>query len=426
MDDLDRLILETYLKIVPTLTPDQLRARLARRNTGALSRPPRAWCLAIRASDRRINNDTAIITPYQAIRSRTQPHPHDVCIDAKLIRHLCQPVELVPYTTWIDLAKSLGIHPESLRHGVRSGHFRTHHCKGLDGKRGKPVPVILNFETLDPTAGRLRQPTDPLWGSVWRYAATRVPETFEQTVHRRPTFAAYNGSPRFRGYRWLCPKCERLVRILYYPLPPYNIPRYLQQDPAQLLSVSDSSFILHPSAFPSNLSSFACHSCHHIRFFTRTTRDSWGHFITHVTAGLLFGHEIPKPKDFNAPTHRKRKYRPTLNRPPSQRRQQVLDHLLQGHPYDQIARQLNVGYGTVHAHVKHLYKQHDVHSREQLAQKLNHPLPPPPPSPKRAAVERLLAVGQTYKQIAQALNMTYDAVHHHVNNIHKRINTDLT
>jgi DNA-binding CsgD family transcriptional regulator len=383
MDDLDRLILETYLKLLPTLSESDLRARLERRKTAGLSRPPRAWCLAIRASDTRINNDTAVIIPYQAIRFRTQPYQHEVLINAQLDRHLCQPVELVPNTSWINLAKSLGVHPESLRHSVRTGYFRTHHYKGLGGKHGKPVPVILNYETLDPTAGRLRQPSDPLWGNVWRYAAANFPKSFEQSIHRRPAFVAYRGSPRFRGYRWLCPKCERLVRIIYYPLPPYNIPRYLKHDPAQALS--DSSFSLHPSAFSSE---FACHFCHRISFFTRLNRDSWNQFISHVTAGLLYGREVPKPKDFTLPTDRKRKYRPCLNRPPSPRRQQVLTLLLQGHSYDQIAKALNVGYATVHEHVKTIYKQNNVHARKELLQKLQPHSIDHPQRPHRAYGER--------------------------------------
>jgi DNA-binding NarL/FixJ family response regulator len=148
-------------------------------------------------------------------------------------------------------------------------------------------------------------------------------------------------------------------------------------------------------------------------------RDSWNQFISHVTAGLLYGRDIPKPKDFHAPDQRKRPHRPTLNRPPSQRRQQVLDLLLQGHAYDEIAKTLNIGYATVHGHVKHLYKQYDVHSREQLAKKQNHPLPPPRASTKRAAVERLLDAGLSYQQIADSLNTTYHAVHHHVTNIRR-------
>ena len=55
MDDLDRQIIDTYCKLLPTLSPDELKSRLARRNTGILKNPPRPWCFAIRASDRRIS-----------------------------------------------------------------------------------------------------------------------------------------------------------------------------------------------------------------------------------------------------------------------------------------------------------------------------------------------------------------------------------
>src|SRR5260221_9110611 len=85
VDDLDRTILETYLKILPTLSETDLHARLARRKTAVLNRPPRPWCLAVRASATRINNDTAIIIPYPAIRFPTQPPPHQLVLDPRLI-----------------------------------------------------------------------------------------------------------------------------------------------------------------------------------------------------------------------------------------------------------------------------------------------------------------------------------------------------
>lgn len=407
MDDLDRVILETYLKLAPQLekNPGELRARLARRQTGALNRPPRPWCLAMRASDTRINNDSAIIVPYQAVHSRTQPRPHQVIVNAQLVRHLCTEVELLPNTDWSKCAKRLGTHPESLRHGMRSGRFRLHYYKLLGGKRGKPVPVFLNYEMLDPTSGRNRLPTDPLWGSVWRYAAANFPESFEQTIDRRPAWVAYRGSPRFRGYRWLCPKCERFTRMLYYPLPPYNIPRYLDHDPSR--SLSDSVACLKPS---SSTSEFACHLCHRIRFFSRMNHDSWNQFITHVTGGLLYGHEVPRPAEFNGADQRKRKYRPSLNRPPSKRREQVLELLMQGHPSREIAEQLRIGPTTVNGYIAVLYKQNNVHSREELAKKLSHALPAPAPSAKLQEIERLLEVGQTDKQIARLLKLTVNAV----------------
>src|SRR5205823_3327391 len=107
MDDLDHLILESYQRILPSLSPNQLRSRLARRKLSAFSRPPRAWCLAIRASDTRINSDTAIISPYRALYPKNQPYPHDVTIDHKLLEHLCQPFELLPGMDWTNVAKGI-------------------------------------------------------------------------------------------------------------------------------------------------------------------------------------------------------------------------------------------------------------------------------------------------------------------------------
>jgi len=255
---------------------------------------------------------------------------------------------------------------------MKSGRFRLHYYKGLGGKRGKPVPVFLNYETLDPSSGRLRQPTDPLWGQMWQHASQRIPKTFGQRLTRHPVYLLYQGDPRFRGYKWQCPQCQKQTRILYLPLPPYNLPNYFNHDPAtQLTNPALQSAIRNPQS----AMEFACHKCHKIRFFSHQTRDAWNQFITHITAGLLYGHEIPKPKNFHAPQTRKRKYRPNFNRPPSQRREQVKTLLLQNLQYQEIANQLKVGYSTVHQHVKHLYKQYNVHTREEFAKKQNQQLP---------------------------------------------------
>src|SRR5882672_4856268 len=56
MNDVDRLILEAWEKLGPRIMgdPEELARRLARRRMGILTRPVRAWCLAVRASDTRI------------------------------------------------------------------------------------------------------------------------------------------------------------------------------------------------------------------------------------------------------------------------------------------------------------------------------------------------------------------------------------
>src|SRR5712691_3884344 len=97
VDDLERGILEIYLNLVPTLAQEELKARLARRRTALLQCPPRAWCLAVRASDHRINNQNAIIVPEQAANPYDGEHfhevlPHEVTLEPTLLRKICAPV----------------------------------------------------------------------------------------------------------------------------------------------------------------------------------------------------------------------------------------------------------------------------------------------------------------------------------------------
>src|SRR4051794_34085361 len=101
-DELLDLLIASWKKIQPLIDrdPDELARRLARRRTGMLRRPPRAWCLAVRASDQRINPATAAIVPEDAAyphscvdenlrkypEHRPQYAEHEVTLDAKLMR----------------------------------------------------------------------------------------------------------------------------------------------------------------------------------------------------------------------------------------------------------------------------------------------------------------------------------------------------
>ena len=52
--------------------------------------------------------------------------------------------------------------------------------------------------------------------------------------------------------------------------------------------------------------------------------------------------------------------------------------------YKQIAKRMGVAYGTVHAHVKTIYKEHDVHSRAELVAHLGRADAEIPHSPSTA------------------------------------------
>src|SRR3954462_12132431 len=98
-EEIDRAIREAWLRLrVKILSdPDELHRRLARRRLKSLTRPARAWCIAIRASDRRITPAHWVITPEHAMDLNHPAHPyevieHEVTIRKHAIRRYCNPV----------------------------------------------------------------------------------------------------------------------------------------------------------------------------------------------------------------------------------------------------------------------------------------------------------------------------------------------
>jgi hypothetical protein len=101
MGEIEQLLQSAWASIKPKLLadPDELRRRLARRNRPLLQRPPRTRCLAIRASDTRINPARAPIIPEDAVNSRDREHPgrflpHQFVLDNSLLHRLCGPVRI--------------------------------------------------------------------------------------------------------------------------------------------------------------------------------------------------------------------------------------------------------------------------------------------------------------------------------------------
>src|SRR5436190_2593027 len=108
MSELSQLLVDAWNEIWPKLKndPDELARRLARRRTPALTRPLRAFCLAVRAADRRINPATARIVPEDAAyphshfpkehRPYFEYREHSVTLDAALLKRICRPVRIGP------------------------------------------------------------------------------------------------------------------------------------------------------------------------------------------------------------------------------------------------------------------------------------------------------------------------------------------
>ena len=97
--DLQRNICQAWLRLRNQILsdPHELHRRLARRRMKCLTRPPRPWCIAIRASDRRITPAHWIIVPEHAMDLDHPAHPyepieHEVIIRPHALRKFCRPV----------------------------------------------------------------------------------------------------------------------------------------------------------------------------------------------------------------------------------------------------------------------------------------------------------------------------------------------
>src|SRR5436305_6844563 len=115
MNDVARLVLEAWEKLGAKIMadPQELARRLARRRMAILTRPARAWCIAIRASDRRITPAHWIITPEHAMDLNHPEHPyepieHTVTIQKHAIRRYCNPVSFSREQS-VTVAKMLGV-----------------------------------------------------------------------------------------------------------------------------------------------------------------------------------------------------------------------------------------------------------------------------------------------------------------------------
>ncbi len=365
VDDITSAILSAWDVVGPRLRNDpiELAKRLARRQLKTLRRPLRAWCVALRAADTRIHPGTACCVPEDFAYPKRAAHDyqeyfdHEVVVTAALMRRLCRPVQLDPYGhTARQVGEMLGVDQSSLQYAIKGGVFRVEMLpRGLYGKR---IKVLRSELTFDPSSCSLKSRPDQVWGANWGHLADMVPDDFEQAVERVPHFRPDRHSRCFNGWRWVCPGCAKWVRTVYYPIAPINLPEYFAIDPAKL----DCDKIQHP---PGTL---ACCRCHDVRYFYRLGPNAWNEMIHHVSGGLLYGYEVPRPAWV---THdRKRPYRPHNRKPPSRRREQVRERLLRGWAYAKIAHDLGIGLATVRSHVEVIYKQHHVHSRDELIRML--------------------------------------------------------
>ena len=221
-EELERNICEAWLRLRGKILsdPQELAGRLARRRNKSLTRPPRAWCVAIRASDRRITAAHWVISPEHAMDLDHPGHPyepieHEVTIQTHAIQRYCTPVSF-SIAEAVDVARMLGVSNAMLLYARRRGRFFVDYEKGLGGKRGHPVPLIsANRQLFDPSQ-RDFAPPHPVWRAqprphapgrgVLRASPARSPEAPPPTSRsaapsaagrcpQRPPAAPASGSP---------------------------------------------------------------------------------------------------------------------------------------------------------------------------------------------------------------------------------------
>lgn len=361
---IDELLKDAWAKVEPILRQDpaELARRLARRHKGILRNIPRAWCIAIRANDRRIDGWTSSLVPERPVwwdedTHRWRYEPHEVDLEYQNLVWLCRPRTIPsPGMDATAVAEMLGVSLNRIEYWVRRGWFKE--VKRYPGfRRGQPGPVVFAPDRIDPQATVLGRMGHRLWGTQGAYLTHSIPRDLCQTVVRRPVFVPWRGEMKFRGWRWVCPVCGRRVRRIYYPLPCHLTASFVK--PLELWDLSPQE----------RERRFACKQCHRVRDFASDTRNAWNHVISHLSGGLLYGREVKRPASFVIA--RRNRYYTKPGARPAKRQAQIAQLLVNTDlTRGQIAERLGIGIG---GHVSALYRRHNVHRREELRKLL---LPP--------------------------------------------------
>jgi hypothetical protein len=329
MDKLDALLFEAWERIGEQLRHDRIRAlSRSRRRLGILSRPMRAWCLCIRASDTRINNWSALIHPQDAIEHQV---PHTITLSGTLIRELTKPVTIpFPGVPYAEAAKLLGRDYQTLAYWAYKGVLKTDYYPRYRRPRNRE-PLVWTPSPIDPNRARGRAP-HAVWGTLWQWLWEKLPPEYELVVRREPRFLRHpgkgrrgesGGDERFRGWYFVCPGrvdecgnykgCGERCTFLFGPQSVWTLPQHLGTPglPCEPDPIASSG----GGAGAGGPRSFACKRCWRVRGMSWADGTGWNEFVSHISGGLLYGRDVPRPLDI-CPTVRKVAYKakPDANR----------------------------------------------------------------------------------------------------------------
>ncbi|HYF13529.1 MAG TPA: hypothetical protein VD971_00505 [Phycisphaerales bacterium] len=331
MDAIDIAIANAWNRLSPQLQRDRAEAlrRAQRLSATTLRRPVRAWCCCLRASDTRFT-DVGEIDPPDALRWRDE---HTLRVPAAALRKLCAPVHIPwPGLRWRDAAAKLGFHPETLRAWVERGVFgKRTQFPATVGSRGKPVPFLWRREPIDP-AGELGRGPHAAWGSLWLTLHEDIPDGADLHVRRVADWRVHGRERRFNGWRFVCPgvvrPCGRPTDRLYLPIRVWTIHHATVGALARGEAGADTRW--------------ACGDCHGVVFHSCSTVRGWNLLISHLTSGLLYGHEVERPYALDDIPVKRRRKRPR----PSPRAAMALGMRERGLSYKEIGRAMGIAAGT--------------------------------------------------------------------------------
>ena len=351
MDKLDQLLTEAWYRIGAKVRADRVQAlkRSRRRFKGVLRRPMREWCLVIRASDTRINPGTcAIELPDEdqggighGFNSTDQAfaagHPHIVTLDGELIRRLTQPVTIpFPGVTYEEAARLLGREYKTMKTWARRGMFRIDYYREKGFKeyttRSRPIdllgetsrggrPYVWTPSPIDPNAATGRTP-HAIFGTLWQWLWQNLPEDYTLTVRREPRRHICRRRKVFRGWEFICPGrldargqnsgqhsgCGRRCTHLFAPQTVWTLARAMDDGQGEGFDMPEEGEDLPRLSgqwFPGlgdtvaqpGMRSFACRRCWRVRNTCFADGSGWNEFIAHISGGLLYASEVPRPLD---------------------------------------------------------------------------------------------------------------------------------
>lgn len=395
MNELEEVFWEAWKRVWPRVreNPEELLVRLARRRSRMYRRPMRAFCVAVRASDHRMNPGRILMWPEDAAYPGCPEFyaEHSVLLEKPMLVELCRPVSVVlPGELVEEVAARLGCHGSALMPLRRNGTLDVVFKRGLCGRKGE-IPLLRRRELLDPQAFGKERP-DPIWGGLWTMHAEALPEGFQQTVKRTPEWRIVHGRKRHFGWRWLCPGCGRRVRTIYYPIKVPDWGEYLRDRgrisalEARLLGLRPAKELIRivvrgnkeelaairdgtgqpneVEAVPEPNECFACSRCHGVLGFGRASLTrSWNQLVLHSSGGLLYGKEVRRPAWLvkgrkKAFAHRWKE---------AKRRKELLRLLVATEmSMGEIAMEMGIKYDSVRTEACRLRRAHGVKDREGL------------------------------------------------------------